>query len=115
MGQLSIELSNSKQGGELGEDRVLYADPNLQTQALKILETTCLACHGPDSTNGVTNITNVYFLVDSQLITPGDASVGRLIGAMEDGSMPQGLPAVPPQKISTLKSWIASMRWGPPQ
>ncbi len=114
LGQLSVEGQSSKQS-ETGEDLVLYADSSLQTQALKIIETSCLSCHGANSTNSVSNITNVYFLVDSQLVFPGNPNTGRLIGAMEEASMPQGQPALTVQKITTIKDWIASMRWEAPQ
>jgi cytochrome c553 len=91
-------------------------DLNLQQQSISILGTKCAACHDAATQGGVTGILNVDHLIASGLITPGNPSAGRLIGSIEDNSMPTtGLERVTPGELSILKSWISSIRVAGPQ
>lgn len=87
------------------------SDTNLEKQSIAILQSKCASCHGTSAIGGVTGITDVQHLISSGLITPGNPAAGRLIGSIEDGSMPTpGLPAVTPTELTTIKSWVASIR-----
>ncbi len=86
-------------------------DLNLQQQSISILDAKCATCHDAATQGGVTGILNVEHLISSGLITPGNPNAGRLVGSIEDNSMPTtGLPRVTPGELSVLKSWISSIK-----
>lgn len=91
-------------------------DLNLQQQSISVLDAKCAACHDAATQGGVTGILNVDHLIASGLITPGNPSAGRLIGSIEDNSMPTtGLARVTPGELSILKGWISSIKVVGPQ
>ena len=88
----------------------LIADPVLQKQALEILNVKCGSCHLSSGLGGITNITDPMHLCLTGLVTPGDATKGRLILSITEGSMPQ-VGSVSTTELQTLKDWITSMSW----
>ncbi len=91
---------------------MLSVDPQLNSQATGILSSRCLGCHGASGSGGVSNITDVNHLIDAGLITPGNASQGRIIGSIIGGTMPPG-GNFPTTELTTLQNWINSMAWVP--
>jgi mono/diheme cytochrome c family protein len=98
---------------ELEKDQFLTVNSALQSQALKILDTSCKSCHSADTVSGgVSDINNVKYLVNSKLIVPGDPQQGRLVGVIEEGTMPKASgQALSAKQIATIKAWITSMSW----
>lgn len=78
-----------------------------QEKALAYLQSNCLGCHGANGSGGVSNITNVDHLIASGLIVPGNATAGRLIGSMEDGSMPTAQRANAAD-LQIIRDWLGS-------
>lgn len=104
-GKFQVKPQASSQGFTVEQD------VNLQSQSIAILETKCAACHDAATQGGVTGILNIDHLISSGLITPGVPTAGRLVGSIEDNSMPTtGLPRVTPGELSIIKSWIASIK-----
>ncbi len=104
---------NNKQSGSSSNSpsgSVLAVDQVLQTQALSILSNKCGTCHDSAISGGVTHILDVNHLIDTQLIVPGDPNQGKLIGVIQNGSMPVG-GSVSAQELQVLKDWITSMHW----
>ncbi|MCB0355746.1 MAG: hypothetical protein KDD40_02005 [Bdellovibrionales bacterium] len=78
----------------------------LEAAALKVIQNNCQSCHGPTSTSGgIGDLTSVDYLLNKGLIIPGDSRRGRLMGSINEGSMPvnQQLSAI---DISYLQEWI---------
>lgn len=91
--------------------KTVDADPTLHNQAMKIININCAGCHQNITSGGIGSILDVRFLVKNGLVTPGSPNVGRLIGAIEDTSMPKGKAArVTASDLQTLKNWIFSMQ-----
>lgn len=91
--------------------KTVNVDPTLHTQALRVLNINCAGCHQNTTNGGIGQILNVNFLVKNRHIVPGSPNEGRLIGAIEDNSMPLGRGArVTPADLLTLKNWINSMQ-----
>ena len=88
----------------------LIADPALQAQALTIIHNACGSCHANGvALGGVANIDDVGYLISAGLIVPGDSTKGRLVGSIEDASMPTAGP-MPPADLQAIRNWIASFR-----
>lgn len=101
-------VSTSTDEASKGSGTTISADPALQAAALDALEFHCAACHGATGSGGVSNITDVQHLVNSGLITAGDPSAGRIVGSIEDGSMPPSGP-IPTGDLQAIKDWIATI------
>ncbi|MGE3760380.1 MAG: hypothetical protein AB7H97_21630, partial [Pseudobdellovibrionaceae bacterium] len=87
----------------------LQVDQALQDQSLQILSVKCGSCHDQASGGGIAHILDVNNLIGSGLITAGDPTRGRLLGAIADGTMPKSGAAVTAAEFQILKSWISSM------
>ncbi len=104
-GSLPVPLSPLLPG------QTVDVDPALQNQAMQILNINCAGCHQKVTNGGIGNILDVKFLVMNSLVVVGDSSQGRLLGAIEDGSMPKGKGArVTASDLTVLKNWIDSMQ-----
>lgn len=101
---------NSNSSNGLPPGMTLQVDQNLQAQSLSILSNYCGICHNAASNGGVTQILDVYHLIGVGLVVPGDPSKGRLIGSIQDGTMPKGGAVVTTNELITLKNWITSMK-----
>ncbi|MEZ4873275.1 MAG: c-type cytochrome [Bdellovibrionales bacterium] len=76
---------------------------------MDIIASNCSGCHGASGQGGVSQIKDVAHLIQSGLIVPGDSSQGRLIGSIEDGSMPPS-GGVSSADLQTLKNWVDSFQ-----
>jgi uncharacterized membrane protein len=86
------------------------ADSALHGQAITILNINCAGCHQGAAEGGISNILDINRLTASGLLTPGDPTKGRLIGSINDGTMPKGNGAnVTSGDLDILKNWISSM------
>lgn len=91
--------------------KTVAADSVLHLSAMKILNVYCAGCHQGSNSGGINNILDVKVLVRSGLVTAGNPNVGRLIGAILDGSMPKGNGArLPASEVETLRQWITSLQ-----
>jgi mono/diheme cytochrome c family protein len=82
-------------------------DPQLQANALKILQTNCTSCHGNGSgSGGVHTLTDVNHLISSGLIVPNDPDSSLLFRVVESGQMPPGSPLANAD-VETLRAWIS--------
>lgn len=78
----------------------------LESAALKVINQKCSACHGPNSNSGgIGDLSQIEYLISSGLITPGDSSLGRLIGSISESSMPPS-SSVSSDELTILKNWI---------
>lgn len=94
-------LDGSNSSGALG------GDPVAQEKAMAYLQSNCLGCHGANGSGGVSNITDINHLIASGLIVPGNPTAGRLIGSMEDGSMPTAQRASTAD-LQIIRDWLGS-------
>jgi mono/diheme cytochrome c family protein len=92
---------------------VLQADQALQTQALTVIQNKCALCHDTANNGNVTQILNVSHLIASGLVVVGDPTQGRLIGSIQDLSMPPSGTAVTATELQTVKDWVSSMHYVP--
>jgi len=84
-----------------------------EQQALAILSTNCVSCHGGgNSSGGVSNITDVASLLQAGLIIPGQPNQSPLILAVQLGRMPLG-GALSVQDIQTLVDWVSGSNSSP--
>lgn len=86
---------------------VSQGDPVARETALAYLQSNCSGCHGTNGSGGVSNILDVEHLIQTGLIVPGDSTQGRLIGSMEDGSMPTSQRASAAD-IQIIRDWLDS-------
>lgn len=86
----SFHSLSEKDAEEFSSRAILEVNQELQSQSLAILNSRCASCHDRSSSGGVTHILDVYHLISSALIVPGDSSRGRLLGSIRDSSMPPG-------------------------
>lgn len=105
MGELGAQSSSS-----VDLDFTVTADPALQQSSLQILSVKCATCHQDIASGNVGQILDVKYNISTGLLTPGDPTKGRLIGSIEDNSMPTGAVKVTAAELQTLKSWISSIR-----
>ncbi len=90
--------------------KVVRADSVLHGQAITILNINCAGCHQGAAEGGISNILDINRLTASGILTPGDPTKGRLIGSINDGTMPKGNGAnVTSGDLAILKNWINSM------
>jgi hypothetical protein len=102
--------SHSPGSDSLASNNVtIEVDPTLNTAALQILRLQCSGCHQNVNSGNISQIMDIYYLYNKQLITPGDSTKGRLLGSIADGSMPPG-GVVSAANVQTLKDWIDSMK-----
>jgi uncharacterized membrane protein len=108
----ALPFSGSASGtADSNKQSSMAADPVLQAQALQIITTRCIACHGPGvQSGGVTNITNIASLIQQGLITPGDSTKGTLISEVQTGSMPPSGAALNGAELGILRDWIESFK-----
>lgn len=91
--------------------KTVTADGPLHASAMKVLNTYCAGCHQGANSGGINNVLDIKTLVRTGLVTAGNANVGRLVGAILDGSMPKGNGArVPAGDLEILRQWITSMQ-----
>lgn len=94
----------------LPSGKTVQVDSALHARAVKILNVNCGGCHQSITTGGITNILDVNHLVASGLVVAGDATKGRVVAVIQDGSMPSGSGArVTAADFQTLKDWINSL------
>lgn len=90
---------------------IAQADPILHEKAIQILNVNCAGCHQGMSNGGLGNILDLSGLIRGGWIKAGDASQGRLLGAISDGTMPKGGGArVSTADIQSLRQWIQSVQ-----
>lgn len=91
--------------------KTVSVDPALHTQALRVLNINCAGCHQNTTNGGIGQILDVNFLVKNRHIVPGSPNEGRVIGAIEDNSMPMGRGArVTAADLLILKNWINALQ-----
>lgn len=90
--------------------KAVQADTTLHAQAMNIININCAGCHQGVASGGINNILDINQLVLTGLVTAGDPTQGRLIGAITAGTMPYGNgPPVKASDLQILKDWISSM------
>lgn len=90
-------------------ENTIFASTNkeLESAALKVIETKCSSCHGLNAfSGGVGNLTSIEYLLKSNLIVPGNSTQGRLIQTIEEGSMPTNGTTVTDLELNIIKNWI---------
>lgn len=108
---LTGTVTPSPTASPLPAGKTVGVDSALHTQAMQILNTNCAGCHQGINSGGINDILNVETLVRTGLVTAGNGNVGRLVGAIVDGSMPKGTGArVTNADLTTLRAWIAAMQ-----
>ncbi|MCB0414783.1 MAG: hypothetical protein KDD50_10645 [Bdellovibrionales bacterium] len=100
-----INVGCSAEHVDEGSIQSFSSDPALEAKAMNVLRQKCSSCHGSASFGGVTNITKVSVLISTGLVVPGDATKGRLVGSIEDSSMPVS-GNVSAIELNDIKSWI---------
>jgi hypothetical protein len=103
MGSLALPTAGA------GAGAVIDSDPVLKSQALAIIGAKCASCHDTASMGGITRILDVNHLVASGLVKAGDPTQGRLVGSIEDATMPPSGAMVAANELTTIKNWISSM------
>src|SRR5262245_3080924 len=82
----------------------------LAAAAKGVFTTHCFRCHGKDGVDegGFGSVLDRRRLVESKLITPGDATRGRLLKRVTKGEMPppEEKVKVPAADLDTLKRWV---------
>ena len=102
-------------GPTVPEGMTVFSDAVLKPQAMRLLQVNCAGCHQSDALGGISKIMDVDHIVSTGLVVMGDATKGRLIGSIQDGSMPARGSHL---TLSTgdrqvLSSWIGSMKLVP--
>ncbi|MBZ5604434.1 MAG: hypothetical protein LAO79_19190 [Acidobacteriia bacterium] len=88
----------------------LFAKVNFVRDVKPILETYCVRCHGDERAMK-------HFRVDRKewamrRITPGNPDDSTLYLSAKTGFMPPGPEKIPPERLETLRRWIAEgARW----
>lgn len=88
----------------------------LELSASDIIQARCAGCHGPDSQGfgDIKNITSTPFLIERNLIVPGDSENSPLVRMLKSGYMPKG-QHMPPDEQQIIAAWIrAGAREVPP-
>ena len=78
---------------------------SLSQQAISILSSSCVSCHGSGGQGGVSNITDPTTLLNSGLVAPGNPAGSTLITSITMSGMPQG-GSLGSAQLQTLESWI---------
>lgn len=96
----------AKHDGDQGQSSFASTNKDLESAALKVIQTHCASCHGPEIVSGgVGDLTSPAYLLAQGLIVPFDATKGRLMGAIMDGSMPP-MGNLTNIEIESISAWI---------
>lgn len=82
----------------------------LAAQVKAIFRNRCSDCHGEGSTQGDIDMLNHAELIGKKNVVAGAPESSpvyvAIINTVEDARMPQGLPALPPAEVDTVRQWI---------
>src|SRR4051794_34028146 len=89
-------------------------DPKLNEKAVALLQKRCGECHGPGGRKkaGIDYFPDAAQMIAKKKIVPGNPDESDVIARIEDGSMPEGGPALVGEELKALKNWIAAMKPG---
>ncbi len=92
-------------GGDLG---VPEGELGASFQSIKefILDSQCVACHSPTGVHPSIDYTDYVTTLNTGGVVPGNAAASPLYQSCQDGSMPQGGPALSAEQITALQDWI---------
>jgi len=92
-------------GGDLG---VPEGELGASFQSIKelILDPKCTSCHNPSGVNPNIDYTDYVTTLNTGGVVPGNAAASPLYLSCQNGSMPQGGPALSVEEISALRDWI---------
>lgn len=108
MSLVGIEPDLGSVGGSF-DDSII--DPNLQANALEILEVNCAGCHGHNSgIAGIYGLNDLNHMIREGYIVPGNINASSLYQSIraDTGTMPLGQP-MSQDKIDVIRDWIIAM------
>ena len=86
------------------------AAPGFETRILPILQSKCLACHGPQIQQGELDLSSLESLfrggAAGPSVVPGSAERSLLFQKVEAGEMPLGQDRLSPGELESIRHWI---------
>ena len=84
--------------------------PGFETRILPILQSKCLACHGPQIQQGELDLSSLESLfrggAAGPSVVPGSAERSLLFQKVEAGEMPLGQDRLSPGELESIRHWI---------